>query len=257
MAYYKSFGFGSGWMFMTPASTSFPTPVRIGVMQNVSLDFTFDEKPLHGQNQFPEAVARGKAKCSCKCAFAQIDSKAIATVFLGGTPASGQEIIVDLQAQTGAATFQISTTAAFVSDLGVFYATTAQPLTQVTAGSETTGSYSVVQTSGSTNGRYTLSAGDSGAALLVSYKKTDTGNGFKTTIANAAMGAYVPFQTDLFQKNPEVTGGSSDQWGARLFKCASNKLSLATKQDDWIIPDMDFSIYANAAGNVMDFNTPN
>lgn len=254
MAYSKSFGFGSGWMFMTPAS-GLVTPVRIGVMQNVSMEFSFDEKPLHGQNQFPEAIARGKAKCSCKCAFAQIDSKAIATVFLGGTPVAGEEIVVDLEAQTGTTTVTVAGATTFISDLGVFYSATAQPLNQVNAGSETTGSYSVTQTGGN-KGKYIFGTGDSGVALLFSYKKTDGTNGFKTTVANQAMGSYVTFQTDLFQQNPTVSG-TGNQWGARLYKCGSNKLSLATKQDDWTIPDMDFSVYANAAGNVMDFNTPN
>lgn len=256
MVYSKSFGFGSGFLFMTPTGASDNTPVRVGVMQNVSLEFSFDEKPLYGQNQFPEAVARGKAKLTSKCAFAQIDSRAIGEVFLGGTPAAGQEQIVDLEAASVPTTpFTITVAGAtnYTGDLGVFYATTGQPLQQVTAGSEATGKYSVT-ISGANKGKYVFATGDSLAAVLISYTKNDTTTGFKTTISNQAMGSYIPFQADLFQNNPETAG---TQWGARLYKCASHKLAMASKQDDWLIPDMDFSVYANPAGKVMDFNSPN
>lgn len=249
MVYNKSIGFGSGFMFMTPQSPgTLLTPVRIGIMQNVSLDFQFDEKPLYGQNQFPEAVARGKAKVACKCEFAQIDSLAIGTVFLGGVPAAGQGIIIDGEARTLAGTSTTITHTSGFANLGVMYATTFQPLTQVNAGSETTGSYSVAA-----GGVYTFGTGDSTASLLFSYSYNDTA-GKKTAITNQPMGTFIPFQTDLFEQNPEVAGG---QWGARLYKCSSAKLSLATKQDDWTIPNMEFSIFANPAGAVMDFNTPN
>lgn len=253
MAYAKSFGFGSGFMFMTPATTN-PTPVRVGVMQNVSIEISFDEKPLYGQNQFPEAVARGKAKASCKCEFAQIDSQAISSIFLGGTPVAGQGIIVDLEAQTltGTSKAVSHSGTAFSADLGVFYATTGQPLSRAASGSEAAGVYSVT-TSGTAGGTYVFASADSTASLLFSYAY-DAATGFKTAITNQPMGTFARFQTDLFQNNPEVSGG---EWGARLYACASSKLSLATKQDDWIIPSMDFSIFANAAGKVLDFNTPN
>lgn len=258
MTYSKSIGFGAGQMFMTPIGAVDNTPVRIGIMQNVSMEFSFDEKPLYGTNQFPEAVARGKAKLSCKCSFAQIDAKAIGTVFLGGTPVVGQEVTIDQEAGS------VSTDAShnilvaghtnFTADLGVSYATTGQPLKQVTAGSETTACYSVAVIGGS-KGTYSFSAGDSGVAMSISYQKNDGVTGFKTQITNQRMGSFIPFQTDLYEINPENVPNT--QWGARLYKCSSSKLTLATKQDDWIIPDMDWSCYANPAGVVLELNTPN
>ena len=46
---------------------------------------------------------------------------------------------------------------------------------------------------------------------------------------------------------------------ARLYytdrKCLATKLSIATKQDDFLIPELDFSSFANAAGQVLKWGT--
>ena len=55
----------------------------------------------------------------------------------------------------------------------------------------------------------------------------------------------------------KVREAPGTQWGMRLYRCKSSKIMLATKQDDWTIPEFDASIQANAAGQVLDINTPN
>jgi hypothetical protein len=39
-----------------------------------------------------------------------------------------------------------------------------------------------------------------------------------------------------------------------LFACTSTKLTFATKIDDYTIPELDFSAYANSAGQVYEFS---
>lgn len=250
MTYNVSIGFGAGQMFLTPAQGG--GPVRIGILQEPSLDMSFDEKPLYGQNQWAVAIARGKAKGSVKAKFAQIDSGAIVKCFLGVTPIAGQDITTDLEPgavpNAGPYTVQVLGHTHWTTDLGVVYATTGQPLTAVAPGSEAAGKYSVAA------GTYTFAAADANAAVLISYQQNDTTTGFKSTMTNQPMGTAVYFQTDLFQSNPEVTG---QQWGLRCYRCHSSKMTLPFKQDDWTIPEMESSIQANAAGKVMDFNTPN
>ena len=52
------YGFGSGVVFAVPLTNAqgnplaSGTPVRFGVLQDVSVDFSFTNKELHGQNQF-------------------------------------------------------------------------------------------------------------------------------------------------------------------------------------------------------------
>src|SRR5581483_1428457 len=91
MTYNASLGFGSGVIFMTPAAGT--TPLRVGILQDVSFDMSWDQKPLYGQNQWAVALARGKAKGSIKAKTAQIDSGVIGSIILGGTPTTGQKLI--------------------------------------------------------------------------------------------------------------------------------------------------------------------
>lgn len=249
--YNQSLGFGSGFIYMTPLGVAAPTPVRVGVLQDVSFDISWEEKELYGQNQWAVAIANGKAKGSIKAKNATIDSQAIGTIILNGAPVAGQEQIADVEGHSVPASspYTVSSTNAahWTKDLGVFYATTGQPLVRVASG-PTVGQYSVA------SGVYTFAAADEGAAILLSYAWNDTTSGFKTSLNNQPMGASNYFSLDLFQNNPQVAGS---QWGMRLYRCKSSKLSLATKQDDWMIPEFDASIQADAAGRVLDFNTPN
>lgn len=252
MTYNQSLGFGSGFIYMTPLSGSLLTPIRVGILQDISFDLSYEEKLLYGVDQWAVAIANGKAKGSIKAKEAQIDSRAMGIIMLGGGQAAGQEQIADLEAHSvptpsGPYTVSVTNAAHFTEDLGVAYATTGQPFTQVASG-PTVGQYSVA------SGVYTFAAADAGVAVLINYAWNDTTSGVKTTLTNQPMGTSSFFQLDLFQGNPNVPG---TQWGMRLYRCKSSKLSLATKQDDWLIPEFDASVQANAAGKVLDFNTPN
>ena len=64
--------FGAGVLYatqLTDASgnalaANVTSPVKFGVLQEVSLDVSFDTKMLYGNQQFPIAVGRGKGKVS-------------------------------------------------------------------------------------------------------------------------------------------------------------------------------------------------
>ena len=253
MTYTVNKGFGSGVMFMTPLGSAIAQPIRVGIMQDVSMDISFEEKPLYGQTQWAYALARGKAKGDCKAKFAQIDSLAMGQVFFGVTPSAGQNQIADLEAHTipasSAYTVQVTNHTTFGSDEGVFYAATMQPLQNAGTAAVSTGTYSL----NASTGTYTFAVGDEGVNILISYEWNDGATGKKTAVTAQPMGTATYFSVDLFEQDPE-TGA---QWGARLYRCMSSKLNIATKQDDWTIPEFDFSIQQNAAGQVLDFNTPN
>jgi hypothetical protein len=40
-----------------------------------------------------------------------------------------------------------------------------------------------------------------------------------------------------------------------LYSCASTKLGMASKLDDYLIPELDFTAYASAGGQVYQFST--
>lgn len=250
MAYQKNFGFGAGVAFAIP-SVANPTPIPIGILQDISVDFTFSMKELTGQFQFPVALGRGTSKIAGKAKFGEINSQVINSLFFGITPTGGQIQLASLEAGTVPTTpFQVTVanSAQFESDRGVMFSATGQKMVRVASG-PTTGQYSV------SAGVYTFAAVDVAAAVLISYTYTLAAPGLTQTglITNPLLGAAQAFQLDLFQFDPTL----NQQWGLRLFACQASKLALATKLDDFQTPDFEFHAYANAANQIGQTFFPN
>ena len=243
MAIY-TFGSGTLWGVRTDVANS--TPLKFGAIQDVSLDFSASAKELYGQNQFPLAVARGKAKISGKAKFAQIQGDIFANLFFGITPTTGQITTANGEAQTvpAATPWQVtvSNAATFVADWGVAYSASGLPLTKVASG-PTAGQYSV-----SATGVYTFSTGDANAAVLISYTYSIAASGQKLVMSNPLLGVQPTFQVAL----TTLYNGPSGQKNATLTlnACISNKLSFATKIDDFAVPELDFEAFADGSGNL-------
>ena len=71
----EQYSFGAGTLFLVRTDIATPTPTRIGTLQDVSIDMSFDAKELTGQYQAPVAVARGKMKITGKSKFAKINAR--------------------------------------------------------------------------------------------------------------------------------------------------------------------------------------
>ncbi len=243
-----SVAFGSGVLIATPSGAN-ATPVQFGALQDVSLDISFSSKQLFGQYQFPIALARGEGKITGKAKFANIDGPLFNACFFGQTLVSGQKLWAYNEAgavpSSSPYTYSAANAATFDADLGVVYAASGLALTKV-ASAPAVGQYSV------SAGVYTFSSGDAGKAILVSYSYLQAGAGSRSVIANKAMGTAPTFQVDFYQTNPNVAGA---QWSLRLYNCVSTKLSVASKAQDFIIPELDFEAIANAANSIGEINT--
>jgi hypothetical protein len=248
------YNFGSGAVWSTPLTDAFgavianPTPLLIGVLQDASIDISSDTKMLYGQNQYPVAVGRGKGKVSGKMKFGQINGAIFNSVFFGQTMTSS--LIASVADVTGAVIpatpFTITPTVpgagTWQRDLGVRDAN-GNPMTLVASG-PTTGQYTV------TAGAYLFAAADTGKLVFISYKYTGTSTTAKTSLVkNIAMGSAPTFKCDFFN---QLGGNGLD---LTLYSCVANKLSFATKQDDFLIPEIDFDAFADAAGNVVGWGT--
>lgn len=242
--------FGSGALFGFPNGGNTapnPTPMKFGTLQDVSLDVSGDIKQLYGQKQFPEAVARGKSKISGKAKFAAINGKMMNDLFFGQTMGAGMvKTSLDETATVPATPFQVTVANAanFKQDWGVRYASGVNaglPLTRVAA-SPAVGQYSV----NTASGVYTFAAGDTGASVLISYTFTAASTGTQLNITNQLMG-FAPTIQVLLQSTY-----NANQFSILLYSVVASKLSFATKQEDFIIPEFDFEAFANAAGQVAD-----
>ncbi len=250
MSNITSVAFGSGVLIATPSGAN-ATPVQFGALQDVSLDFSFSSKQLFGQYQFPIAFARGEGKITGKAKFANIDGPLYNSCFFGQTLATGQKLWAYNEAGAVSTSSPYNYTAAnadnFDADLGVVYASSGLALTKV-ASAPAVGQYSV------SAGVYSFSSGDAGRALLVSYSYTQSssGSGSRALLANKVMGTAPTFQIDFYQTNPNIAGA---QWSLRLYNCVSTKLSVASKNQDFVVPEMDFEAFANAANSIGEINT--
>lgn len=242
--------FGAGVMIATPSGAN-ATPVEFGLLQDVTLDFSFSTKPLMGQFQMPVAVARGAAKITGKAKFAELNGPIFNSLFFSSvTPVLGQDMWSYNEPGSIPAistyTVTVVQSATWATDLGVKFASNGNPLTRV-ASAPATGQYSVAA------GVYTFAAADQGKAVLITYGYTQTvsGSGSRFTITNPLLGPAPNFQIDFYQVNPNVTA----QWSFRLFACMSNKLAIASKLEDWNIPEFDFEAFANGANQIGTWNT--
>ena len=235
------YSFGSGVLYGVNTSSAIATPVRFGALQDVSVDFSFTVKELHGSYQFPLAIARGNGKVTCKAKSAQINGATMNSIFFGLTSATGKQAVSVDEQSAIAATVTAANGATFVQDLGVQNATSGLFMTKV-ASAPAAGQYSVVVATGV----YSFAAADVTAAFPVrinySYGVVATGN--KIVITNQLLGTTplfaAAFTTTYLSKACTFT----------FPQCTASKLTFATKLEDFVIPEFDFSVFADATNTI-------
>lgn len=237
----QQYAFGSGVVFGRSNTNSPPTPVRFGALQDISVEFAYTSKPLYGQYQFPLAIGRGTAKITGKAKWAQFNAQAYNDLFFGNSnPATGETKTAVAEAQTVSAnTITVTNNATFVADQGVVRASDGALLTRVTA-TPTGLQYSCNETTGV----YTFNNTQNAVAMAVSYTYSDAANGKKITITNQLLGNSPTFSLVF------TNTYNSQQMTMTLAQCLSNKLSIATKLEDWTVPEFDFEAFADASGSV-------
>lgn len=248
--------FGSGIMWgrqlqdASGAAVANPTPVRVGALQDVSLDTSFDLKSLYGQNQYPLAVGRGKGKISGKAKFAQFNGLLLNSIIFGQTLSSG--LISDYYDTTGTAVpgapYTITVTppssGTYAKDLGVINGATGLPMTRV-ASAPATGEYSVNETTG----EYTFAAADTTVTMYINYQYTASVAGaVKSNVMNLPMGYAPSFSVDLYMPYQGKT------LIITLPNAISSGLQLATKLDDFTVPEFGFEGFADSTGKVMTYS---
>lgn len=234
------YSFGAGQLFSMPVGGG--APLRIGALQDVNVEFSADTKTLYGQYQFPLDVARGKTKIEGKAGTGEINATLFNSIYFGQTATTGQKKQVFNEAgivpAMAAYTVTVANGATFYVDLGVYIASTGVQLTQVAA-APATGQYTV-----SVLGVYTFNVAQAGVALLLNYIYTDATAGKTIALDNLLMGDTPKFQLVMSQEynNKFMT--------LVLYSCTSGKLSLPLKQDDYMIPEIDFQAQANDANQI-------
>lgn len=184
MAKKQTFAFGTGSAICLAGGVA----TKIGTLQDISIDLSSTNVMLQGQNQFPDAIARGEGKIQGKAKSGVLDLQLFSSIYLGQPiDATGYTKLIEGEAKTIPASSAYTVTVANVpsggntiTDMGVYYADGSG---QLTAGSVATGKYTV----NPATGVYTFAAGDAGKAILISYSYFAS-NGNRVVVSNQAMG---------------------------------------------------------------------
>ena len=242
--------FGPGVLIVTRTDTAVPVPANIGYCNELQLDLSGTTKQLYGQNQLPLVAARGTIKLTGKLKAAVVSGIALNAAFFGSTFAAGKNNYYLNEPHTPVSTTQaVTNVTGGITDLGVYYAASGLPLQRVAPGSEATGKYSVV----ASTGVYTFAVADE-VALLFNYTNFNAaGGGQQLQVTNQIIGSAPTFQMDYYTSLSQPT---AKPFSVRLFACVSSKLSMGFKLEDFMMPNLDFDIFANPAGQVMNIDFP-
>jgi hypothetical protein len=250
--------FGAGLLWGTQTMDAYgnaisnPTPIMFGTLQEVSVDISFDTKELYGsQGQFPIFVGRGKGKIDGKAKMGTIKGAVFGNLFFGQGSSNGLiSVNYDTVGSVIPATpYQVTITppssGVFQNDLGVINKVTGLPLVKVLTVTATN-QYSV----NTSTGVYTFDSVDAGNTVLINYSYTATSTtAQKNTVINVPMGYAPTFTCELY------TPYAGKSLILNLNNCIASKLSLGTKLDDFMIPEFDFSAFADDSGNVLSWST--
>ncbi len=240
--------FGPGILIAKRLDIANGTPINVGYAQEFSFDLAGSTKQLFGQNQYALVAARGTVKSTGKFKNAVVSGIALNAIFFAGSLASGGDQWVIDEAGTVPAsvsyTITVAGAATFVNDLGLRYAATGLPFQRVAPAAEAIGKYSVNETTGV----YTFSAADASAAVLITYQKDLTGSGQSLNLTNQPIG-YTPTFGLYYYTN--LNQPTSKPFVTTIYNCVSSKLSFGFKLEDFMMPELDFDIFAAPNGDIL------
>lgn len=253
--------FGSGYAFTLGNQDSLGNALAngprniLGINQDISFDASFTIKELYGQQQVAEDVARGSLKLSGKIKFAAVFGSIMDSVFWG----QPNNLVAGTQTIVNAATSAIAIPAGLIvtvapslggvwtADTCVINATTGIPMVNAGTAAPTAGQYTAAA------GVYTFNTADrtSGYSVYINYQYTATVTGAYTqAIDSLPMGA-----TPFFSLSHTVPHNGKNL--TLLFpSVTSSKLSLALKNEDFLIQEIDFTPRRDpVSGKLMTWST--
>lgn len=238
--------FGSGTVIGKRTDVTNTMPALLGVLQDITLDFSRKIESLLGQYVSPVAFGGGELSIKGKAKFGRFSATQLNNLFLGGTQtaASGQEMTTGEAGTVSTAAVTVANGATFVEDAGVFNAATGVQLQPVPSAPVAGVSY----IPGAVGvGTYTFASGDNTVSYLFYYTYTVTTEQ-KIVLANQLMGPVPNFK--LFIKQQFTVFGVNKNLFIQLNNCVSEKLALGFTNTKFSIPEIDILAGADAANNI-------
>jgi hypothetical protein len=222
----------------TPTGTVIPAPVTLvtsaATASGTTLTFVSTTGAVVGQSVTGTNIAAGTTVASLTGTTVTLSQAVTGTVASGASITFGPSITV-------------ANAASFVADGGVIYAATGIQLKCV-ASAPTTGQYSVAA------GVYTFAPADAGLYVLPSYTYTKT-TGTNFIYYAQPMGYRPTFMivaSNLYRSNNPGYAGTP--MTCTVFNAGIDKFSLDFKNEDWTIPESDWTASADFLKRVYGFS---
>ena len=253
----SEYQFGVGYLFGRRTDITPATPVELGVLQDIQLDFKQDIKELMGQYKVAVDAAQGMLKITMKAKAARIQSDIWNNLFFGQTQTigSGQVQMSANEIAAISASVTVANATTFVEDLGVKISGPASTgkggfAFEKVASAPAAGQYSVVETGGG-KGVYSFNATDVTSAYTMSFNYTYTSAStlYGIAIANQLMGSGPAFEMHLGQSYKNNAGQLATPY-YKFNACKASGLSVPFKNGDYLVYDVDFQAFADSSGNI-------
>src|ERR1022692_194197 len=98
--------FGAGVLFATPSydgsgnAIAIASPVQFGIVQDVTIEDSAENKELYGALQYPVDIGRGKSKLAIKVKQAFVNAELFNSVYFGQTLTASYDALYGDQAGT-------------------------------------------------------------------------------------------------------------------------------------------------------------
>jgi hypothetical protein len=252
--------FGPGILIVSRTDISIPAPINVGYAQEFSIEAAATSKSLYGQKQWPLVVARGTIKGSAKFKAATVSGLAWSAMFYGVAATTTNQIAWNVDSTftlstASTAAVQVGSSLTFDADLGARYVASGLPFQRVATGSEAAGKYSI--TTGSP-GLYNFSVADTtsgpagGNAIKVTYTST-TSTGQSLLPLNQLIGNTPTLQIDYYTN---LNQPAAKPFVVRIYQCVAEKHMMQFKLEDFMIPEFDLGIFANASDQIYNMVFP-
>lgn len=219
-----------------------PTPRRIAIIQDVSIEMKRENKELFGENKYAEDVASGNESISGKYKSGELDPAWLMENFVSATRTTGTKVLVRAEVGTiTAGSVTVAGAADFDEDYGVVSPSTGKPYRRVAA-TPAVGEYTVNEATGV----YNFNTTENGTAPLFTYMKEVT-TGETYTVNNSLAGDSVYCSLLLYK-----TSRTSKTFGLRLANATFESASFGFKLNEHTMPEGSFKGFANAAGKVFE-----
>ena len=241
------YNFGVGYVIGKRTDISLTAPAFFGVTQEWSLDIDQKIEVLMGQYKDPVDAAPAARAITGKIKFGRLAASMFGNMVLGVNPtaASGIDIVPAETKTTSGTTYTVASGATYVEDLGVFYASTGIQLQPVASG-PTVGQYVAGV---SATGTYTLSSADAAASLLQFFYQKTTTDQYNMVVGQSLMGTGPVVELNF--SNPYAVQGVTKKFNIQVPSARITKAPIDLKNANYLIPEMDFTAFLNAAGTIL------